>query len=129
MASAGVTTPRARAVPPAPAASTEPEAAPAQTASAPSTEPARRRRKKGLKRPAGSRWLNYLLGLGCLASLTPLWWEYRHGKQDTLPQPDKHDPWVRVIVSPRHPNRHRDRHRSPRCLRNRPWRARLVRRP
>lgn len=58
----------------------------------------RRRRRTAGQKPAGSRWLNYLLGLGCLASLFPLWWEYTHGQHsDVLPQPHRDDPWVRVI--------------------------------
>ena len=57
-----------------------------------------RRRKRGAgRKPAGSRWINYLLALGCLASLFPLWWEYRHGGRDAMPQPHHNDPWVRVI--------------------------------
>ena len=44
-------------------------------AAAPAPSAARPKRKKG-KRPAGSKWLNYLLCLGCLGSLSPLCFEY-----------------------------------------------------
>ena len=37
----------------------------------------RRKRKAGTKKKAGTKWLNYLLALGCLASLLPLWFEHR----------------------------------------------------
>ena len=68
------------------------DAAPAAAAGGSSKQ----RRKK--KKPAGSKWLNYLLGLGCLASLLPLWFEYHGKKQEPwVPQPHKDDPWVRVI--------------------------------
>ena len=62
----------------------------------PTEQPARRRKR----RPAGSRWLNRLLALGCLASLLPLYYEYTRGhdtRDDMLPPPPRDDPWVRVI--------------------------------
>ena len=37
----------------------------------------RKKRKAGTKKRAGTKWLNYLLALGCLASLLPLWFEHR----------------------------------------------------
>ena len=37
----------------------------------------RRKRKAGTKKKAGTKWLNRLLALGCLASLLPLWFENR----------------------------------------------------
>ncbi|KOO26381.1 hypothetical protein Ctob_012397 [Chrysochromulina tobinii] len=75
------------------------EPASAQLASAPSTAgppPATRRKRK--KKPAGSKWLNRLLAIGCCASLIPLglefWWSLR---PDHMGKPKKDDPWVRVI--------------------------------
>ena len=38
---------------------------------------AKKVRKAGTKKKAGTKWLNYLLALGCLASLLPLWFEHR----------------------------------------------------
>ena len=55
-----------------------------------------KRKKAGKRKPAGSRWLNYLLALGCLASLLPLWFEYRGHKNEPFVQPHKDDPWVRA---------------------------------
>ena len=68
--------------------------APAPAAARPG---AGRRRKRA--RPAGSKWLNRLLALGCLASLLPLCFEwYQHRSQPApLARPRKDDPWVRVI--------------------------------
>ena len=63
-------------------------------AGAPAGAPTRRK-KVGKRKPAGSRWLNYLLALGCLASLLPLWFEYRGHKNEPFTQPHKDDPWVR----------------------------------
>ena len=68
-------------------------------ASAPAPSAARPKRKKG-KRPAGSKWLNYLLCLGCLGSLSPLCFEYwTHFRQPdrVLAKPHKNDEWVRII--------------------------------
>ena len=68
----------------------------ASAEAAPSAESRKRRRKR--PKPAGSKWLNRLLALGCLSCLVPLWWEYRHGgEQDHHLPSDKHDPWVREI--------------------------------
>ena len=36
-----------------------------------------KRKRKAGKKKAGTKWLNYLLALGCLASLLPLWFEHR----------------------------------------------------
>ena len=44
----------------------------AEPASQPDANSARRKRKKGTKKPAGSRWLNYLLALGCAIHFTSL---------------------------------------------------------
>ena len=65
-------------------------------AGAPSAAGAPRRKKK--KRPAGSKWLNRLLALGCLASLSPLVFEiYQSRRTAPLAKPHKNDEWVRVI--------------------------------
>jgi len=63
-------------------------------AEAPGTAKPRRRKKK----PAGSKWLNRLLALGCCASLVPLCIEfYWTMRPDHMAKPKKDDPWVRVI--------------------------------
>ena len=62
---------------------------------APADERPRRRRKR--KMPAGSRWLNYLMALGCLACLVPLYFEFRHAPLNKLPKPKHDDEWIRVI--------------------------------
>ena len=55
-----------------------------------------RRRKR--KKPAGSKWINRLLALGCCASLLPLIFEYHWTRQpEHMAKPHKDDPWVRVI--------------------------------
>ena len=50
---------------------------PAEAAEAAPGAAGRRKRKPGTKKKAGTKWLNYLLALGCLASLLPLWSEHR----------------------------------------------------
>tara|TARA_B110001452_G_scaffold79600_1_gene65097 strand:+ start:172 stop:534 length:363 start_codon:yes stop_codon:yes gene_type:complete len=67
-----------------------------RTAAAGAPAGAPKRKKAGKRKPAGSRWLNYLLALGCLASLLPLWFEYRGHKNEPFVQPHKDDPWVRA---------------------------------
>ena len=70
--------------------------APTEAAADSAGSGAKPRRKK--KRPAGSKWLNRLLALGCLAALSPLAFEfYQHRKSEPLQKPHKDDPWVRVI--------------------------------
>ena len=70
-------------------------------AGAPAGAP-RRKKVGGKRKPAGSRWLNYLLALGCLASLLPLWFEYRGHKNEPFVQPHKDDPWVRAYSPAQH---------------------------
>jgi hypothetical protein len=73
-------------------------------------------------RPPGSRWLNRLFCLGCLASLLPLYYEYHYTHNMAQPQLPKDDPWVRVIDAAGPPGgtdgkvsttwRHHPRHRA-----------------
>eukprot|EP00965_Chrysotila_dentata_P226859 6195672-Pleurochrysis_carterae.AAC.3 len=58
-------------------------------ARAASTSAPRRR----VKKPSGSRWLNRLLALGCLASLLPLYYEYSY-VHSIHERPPSDDPWV-----------------------------------
>jgi hypothetical protein len=105
------------------------EPASAQLASAPSTAgspPATRRKRK--KKPAGSKWLNRLLAIGCCASLIPLglefWWSLR---PDHMGKPKKDDPWVRVIdaAPPEEALRARRSERALKQFRHHPRHARV----
>ena len=82
------------------AADATPAPAPAASESAERAGEKRRRKPLRGKKPAGSKWLNRLLALGCCASLVPLgleWYWTSHHREDHLPKPHKDDPWVRVI--------------------------------